>query len=305
MFHFAGMDQSKVPDAKKSDEEMPEQDKETASPSVDPCSPTAFSSSWAESSLRQGKLVFVPPKRGLPSLNRGYSTPDPSPRCHLPKCGALELMIGAEDDLSDSSGVPRSYGTPRHRIETEPWNMAKKTQEEEPERVRTPSPNLSRIRTPSPLLDRSCAGYEPPPAIPCAPSSVAGMWPLSTCPPLSSSWSGVEWVPPVTPELAPSIGSIVHPYSCNAACKYSGKERGCKDGRNCDHCHLCQWRRTPLEKGPLPIIGLLEAPGQCYNLPNFLTNAAQRKNYRREGSRRERAVGVATMGDEMPRRNWY
>lgn len=123
MFHFAGMDQSKVPDAKKSDEEMPEQDKETASPSVDPCSPTAFSSSWAESSLRQGKLVFVPPKRGLPSLNRGYSTPDPSPRCHLPKCGALELMIGAEDDLSDSSGVPRSYGTPRHRIETEPWNM--------------------------------------------------------------------------------------------------------------------------------------------------------------------------------------
>ena len=33
----------------------------------------------------QGKLVFATGERGLPSLNRGYRTPDPS-LSRLPKC---------------------------------------------------------------------------------------------------------------------------------------------------------------------------------------------------------------------------
>jgi len=41
----------------------------------------------------------------------------------------------------------------------------------------------------------------------------------------------------------PSVGSIGHPHSCGPACKYSSKGRGCKDGRVCLRCHLCQWRR--------------------------------------------------------------
>lgn len=49
-------------------------------------------------------------------------------------------------------------------------------------------------------------------------------------------------VPKVTAENAPSKGSIGHPYCCAAACKYNKKARGCKDGPNCDRCHLCVFR---------------------------------------------------------------
>lgn len=40
-----------------------------------------------------------------------------------------------------------------------------------------------------------------------------------------------------------SVGSVGHPLACKDACKYNSKKRGCKDGPNCDHCHLCQWKR--------------------------------------------------------------
>lgn len=40
-----------------------------------------------------------------------------------------------------------------------------------------------------------------------------------------------------------SIGSIGHPHSCAAACRYHGKMGGCKDGNQCDRCHLCKWSR--------------------------------------------------------------
>lgn len=40
---------------------------------------------------------------------------------------------------------------------------------------------------------------------------------------------------------APTRGSIGHPDSCAAACKYAKKKRGCKDGADCSHCHLCVW----------------------------------------------------------------
>lgn len=41
-----------------------------------------------------------------------------------------------------------------------------------------------------------------------------------------------------------SIGSRGHPYTCGLACKYASRGRGCKDGKNCDRCHLCTWRRN-------------------------------------------------------------
>lgn len=40
-----------------------------------------------------------------------------------------------------------------------------------------------------------------------------------------------------------SIGSIGHPHSCSAACKYNGKKAGCKDGKLCNRCHVCRWSR--------------------------------------------------------------
>jgi len=46
----------------------------------------------------------------------------------------------------------------------------------------------------------------------------------------------------VTAEDAPSKGSIGHPYCCAAPCKYIKKARGCKDGVDCDRCHLCVFR---------------------------------------------------------------
>lgn len=43
--------------------------------------------------------------------------------------------------------------------------------------------------------------------------------------------------------MAMNPGSLGHPYSCGPACKYVLKSRGCKDGDNCTHCHLCHWTR--------------------------------------------------------------
>lgn len=40
-----------------------------------------------------------------------------------------------------------------------------------------------------------------------------------------------------------SKGSIGHPFTCGNACKYFRKAKGCKDGLDCDHCHLCPWNR--------------------------------------------------------------
>eukprot|EP00931_Biecheleriopsis_adriatica_P058768 TRINITY_DN35064_c2_g1_i1.p1 TRINITY_DN35064_c2_g1~~TRINITY_DN35064_c2_g1_i1.p1 ORF type:complete len:331 (-),score=44.87 TRINITY_DN35064_c2_g1_i1:37-1029(-) len=49
----------------------------------------------------------------------------------------------------------------------------------------------------------------------------------------------------------PSVGSHGHPLNCNEPCKYSGKPKGCKDGKHCSRCHLCRWtrKRNKLEHG--------------------------------------------------------
>lgn len=40
-----------------------------------------------------------------------------------------------------------------------------------------------------------------------------------------------------------SIGSRGHPVTCEEACKFAGKPRGCKDGPLCVRCHSCRWVR--------------------------------------------------------------
>jgi len=40
-------------------------------------------------------------------------------------------------------------------------------------------------------------------------------------------------------EVPPSLGSYGHPNGCGSPCKYIWKKRGCRDGPNCSHCHLC------------------------------------------------------------------
>lgn len=43
---------------------------------------------------------------------------------------------------------------------------------------------------------------------------------------------------------APSAGSIGHPHRCSQPCKFFWKRNGCKDGDQCDRCHLCPWSRN-------------------------------------------------------------
>eukprot|EP00930_Biecheleria_cincta_P069424 TRINITY_DN5716_c0_g1_i1.p1 TRINITY_DN5716_c0_g1~~TRINITY_DN5716_c0_g1_i1.p1 ORF type:complete len:326 (+),score=39.65 TRINITY_DN5716_c0_g1_i1:38-979(+) len=50
--------------------------------------------------------------------------------------------------------------------------------------------------------------------------------------------------PPLAWGTVVSRGSVGHPHSCSAACKYAAKGRGCKDGADCDRCHLCAWKRS-------------------------------------------------------------
>jgi len=50
----------------------------------------------------------------------------------------------------------------------------------------------------------------------------------------------------------PSKGSMNHPHSCAAACKYIKKPRGCKDGADCDRCHLCSFRNNKQHKKVAP-----------------------------------------------------
>lgn len=45
-----------------------------------------------------------------------------------------------------------------------------------------------------------------------------------------------------------SFGSVGHPFTCADYCKYNKKPKGCKDGANCDRCHLCT------AKKPAPVL---------------------------------------------------
>mmetsp|Transcript_30944 Transcript_30944/g.72166 ORF Transcript_30944/g.72166 Transcript_30944/m.72166 type:complete len:530 (-) Transcript_30944:228-1817(-) len=45
-----------------------------------------------------------------------------------------------------------------------------------------------------------------------------------------------------------SVGSVGHPYKCGLPCKYFGKPRGCKDGKNCRRCHVCVWRHSDAKR---------------------------------------------------------
>jgi len=46
-----------------------------------------------------------------------------------------------------------------------------------------------------------------------------------------------------------SKGSKGHPYSCASACKYIKKTLGCKDGADCDRCHLCAFHNKSKKPG--------------------------------------------------------
>lgn len=73
-----------------------------------------------------------------------------------------------------------------------------------------------------------------------------------------------------TAEDAPSKGSIGHPHCCASACKYTKKARGCKDGADCDRCHLCTFQvvkpRRQMNENFSQNASTVDAPPGVFNL---------------------------------------
>ncbi|CAE7783097.1 unnamed protein product [Symbiodinium pilosum] len=193
-----------------------------------------------EPGLPNLKLVFGLMERGLPSLERGWRTPDPSPiRTGLPKCAAYTEFIEEEEQQP----------TPRCDRGRQP---AKKDRSPSPSqqpwlRLQTPSPEP---QLPMPALSQAflqsfMQQYDTKTEQPEQPE------PRSKWADMTDNEEENEQEPPMPEEtgmqypLCISYGSQGHPFSCGQACKYAAKGKGCKDGANCDHCHLCKWKKTP------------------------------------------------------------
>mmetsp|Transcript_47996 Transcript_47996/g.121832 ORF Transcript_47996/g.121832 Transcript_47996/m.121832 type:complete len:146 (-) Transcript_47996:50-487(-) len=51
--------------------------------------------------------------------------------------------------------------------------------------------------------------------------------------------------PPVSVQpFLTSVGSIGHPDTCSAACRFAHTKEGCKLGAQCTYCHHCVWSDT-------------------------------------------------------------
>ncbi|OLQ00808.1 hypothetical protein AK812_SmicGene16495 [Symbiodinium microadriaticum] len=172
------------------------------------------------------KLVFSTLERGLPSLHRGWRTPDPSPvRRGLPKCAPYAELL---EERSPQEEVMEK---------AQPRGCHPATAEDE---VQTPNTGM-RFQTPSP---------EPQMPVPPAPANVFPPLDHSLLANLqtrrdqsfkvSEAGHGTKFI---QSNWCVSIGSQGHPFSCAAPCKYYAKAKGCKDGANCDHCHLCRWKK--------------------------------------------------------------
>ena len=49
---------------------------------------------------------------------------------------------------------------------------------------------------------------------------------------------------PEKPRVVISRGSVGHPVSCAAACRYVKRKGGCRDGADCLQCHECFWSKA-------------------------------------------------------------
>ncbi|CAE8634762.1 unnamed protein product [Polarella glacialis] len=53
----------------------------------------------------------------------------------------------------------------------------------------------------------------------------------------------------------PTLGSVGHPSACKSACPFKTRRKGCKDGRNCPHCHICRCQGTAAAGASLAQLG--------------------------------------------------
>lgn len=154
----------------------------------------------------------------------------------FPSASSLIELKGpawADADTDTDTDTPRASAAPSSEHSWSP--------------VRSPSPSRERVRTPSPAssLDQ-CVSALPPgvffapvfvPATCGTPWGYSDDAPSCSSPEVPADFAGDE-----SSTATPcSVGSRGHPYSCGPACKYESKSRGCKDGAECTHCHLCLW----------------------------------------------------------------
>lgn len=185
-------------------------------------------------------LVFHEVRRGTKTIGRGWRTPDPSPTpicSELPGCAAagewVEVLVPEpdhdrqrqqKDSRVSSFGDSTAIGEEDSRLSSF-----------EAEEASIPSPPVESGDSHADGAernDRANAGTSQ------EPEGEAG--------------SGLKGF--ALPRTV-SRGSIGHPYSCAGSCKYAWKRRGCKDGANCERCHLCEWRRSSrkrTEETPAP-----------------------------------------------------
>jgi len=124
--------------------------------------------------------------------------------------------------------------------------------------VREPSPHSASSSASTAVEGCEDEIWVPPPPTPAGYVVVPLITPLFDAMPVHNSadfapglWSmpddsqlesvGMELSPEAFVPAQPCLsrGSVGHPFTCAEFCKYAKKARGCKDGANCDRCHLC------------------------------------------------------------------
>mmetsp|Transcript_36584 Transcript_36584/g.84115 ORF Transcript_36584/g.84115 Transcript_36584/m.84115 type:complete len:274 (+) Transcript_36584:67-888(+) len=87
-----------------------------------------------------------------------------------------------------------------------------------------------------------------------------------------------------------SLGSVGHPLNCAAPCKYKNRKGGCRDGRQCLCCHICQWTRQgsskPAERPDMrayqpgsKLVGAVQAEEHAGFQPGFHEAQARRATW--------------------------
>lgn len=213
------------------------------------------------------QVVFSVPERGLPALRRGWRTPDPSPSreaAKLPGCGPPSPLLRCEQEQGVESA--EAIVDIDEKLDMVPPAV---DSEEEFDMVPPPPQPFG----PSSVAKVGFAGlgaeqaamvyftadggaYHPTPhgALLTPVGFVGHDLCQASLVPYSMMPVGAECREDCgAPEVCcnpPSVGSIGHPYTCAEFCKYAKKARGCKDGADCNRCHLCTAKRQPETPNP-------------------------------------------------------
>lgn len=237
----------------------------------------------------RARVIWCETERELPSLRRGWRTPDPSPTREaaglpgyaLQLCVATPILdphepsllkftpvvaVDMPDEAGSSEGTSTTTCPPSSH---EPLFVPPPRREKDfdQEASFAGGTKFEDARNSQRLKDTSTAtqpAYSTEPCfVPPPPLEKELAQEMGSAEGASSQQSKVQASNIGSPTgetseadeghvLVVSVGSVGHPNSCAGACKFAKKRnRGCKDGSACLHCHLCKWtRRGSRLKGP-------------------------------------------------------